>query len=62
MDHSHAGSAPALPVSDEPAEYRSEFKREMGFWGNLALGFTYLSPVVGVYTTIGAATDVPSTC
>jgi amino acid transporter len=55
MDHSHAGSAPALPVSDEPAEYRSEFKREMGFWGNLALGFTYLSPVVGVYTTIGAA-------
>ncbi|WP_166986895.1 APC family permease [Canibacter zhoujuaniae] len=31
------------------------FKREMGFWGNLALGFTYLSPVVGVYTTIGLA-------
>ncbi|MDO5367689.1 APC family permease [Kocuria sp.] len=32
-----------------------EFKRDMGFWGNLALGFTYLSPVVGVYTTIAAA-------
>jgi len=22
----------------------------MGLWGNFALGFTYLSPVVGVYT------------
>lgn len=28
------------------------FKRDMGFWGNLALGFTYLSPVVAVYTTL----------
>lgn len=55
MDHSLAGSPNALLDPDEPQEYRSEFKREMGFWGNLALGFTYLSPVVGVYTTIGAA-------
>lgn len=55
MDHSPVGSPNALLDSDEPQEYRSEFKREMGFWGNLALGFTYLSPVVGVYTTIGAA-------
>lgn len=54
MDHSLAGSA-TLTAPEEPQEYRSEFKREMGFWGNLALGFTYLSPVVGVYTTIGAA-------
>ncbi len=36
-------------------QIKSEFKRDMGFWGNLALGFTYLSPVVGVYTTMGAA-------
>lgn len=35
--------------------YDTEFKRDMGLWGNVALGFTYLSPVVGVYTTIGAA-------
>ncbi|RRD61516.1 APC family permease [Leucobacter sp. OH1287] len=28
------------------------FRRDMGFWGNLALGFTYLSPVVAVYTTL----------
>ncbi|NLT27322.1 MAG: amino acid permease [Microbacteriaceae bacterium] len=33
----------------------SEFKRDMGFWGNLALGFTYLSPVVGVYATFAAS-------
>lgn len=36
-------------------EHPEEFKRDMGFWGNLALGFTYLSPVVGVYTTLAAA-------
>jgi amino acid transporter len=30
--------------------YRPRFKRSMGLWGNFALGFTYLSPVVGVYT------------
>ncbi len=29
--------------------YTSEFKREMGLWGNIAVGFTYLSPIVGVY-------------
>lgn len=55
MDHSLTASPPAPEGSAEPQEYRSQFKREMGFWGNLALGFTYLSPVVGVYTTIGAA-------
>jgi amino acid transporter len=30
--------------------YRPRFERSMGLWGNFALGFTYLSPVVGVYT------------
>ena len=30
--------------------YKSEFKREMSPWANFALGFTYLSPVVGIYT------------
>lgn len=54
MDHHHAGSSSVTAPGESP-EYESEFKREMGFWGNLALGFTYLSPVVGVYTTIGAA-------
>jgi amino acid transporter len=30
--------------------YRPRFERSMGLWENFALGFTYLSPVVGVYT------------
>ena len=30
--------------------YKSEFKREMSPWANFSLGFTYLSPVVGVYS------------
>lgn len=43
---------------DSPAQDESEFKRDMGFWGNLALGFTYLSPVVGVYTTFALAMGI----
>ncbi|GAA5052066.1 amino acid transporter [Thermocatellispora tengchongensis] len=35
--------------------YESEFKREMSPWANFSLGFTYLSPVVGVYTLFGFA-------
>lgn len=38
--------------------YSTEFKRDMGLWGNIALGFTYLSPVVGVYTTIAVALSI----
>jgi amino acid transporter len=30
--------------------YESEFKREMTPWANFSLGFTYLSPVVGIYS------------
>jgi len=30
--------------------YEKQFKREMTFWGNVSLGFTYLSPVVGIYS------------
>lgn len=30
--------------------YNVAFERSMGLWGNFSLGFTYLSPVVGVYT------------
>ena len=30
--------------------YSSEFHRSMGLWTNMALGFTYLSPLVGVYS------------
>ncbi len=30
--------------------YTSEFKRDMSLWANFSLGFTYLSPVVGIYS------------
>ena len=30
--------------------YSSNFDRTMSVWQNFSLGFTYLSPVVGVYT------------
>ncbi|GAA3528454.1 amino acid permease [Aeromicrobium flavum] len=35
--------------------YQSEFKRDMSPWANFSLGFTYLSPVVGVYTVFAFA-------
>lgn len=35
--------------------YKSDFKREMSLWENFALGFTYLSPVVGIYTVFAFA-------
>ncbi|HJY25213.1 MAG TPA: hypothetical protein VJ649_06035 [Actinomycetes bacterium] len=30
--------------------YSGDFHRSMSLWSNLALGFTYLSPLVGVYS------------
>ncbi len=35
--------------------YTSNFDRTMSFWENFALGFTYLSPVVGVYSVFAMA-------
>ena len=35
--------------------YESSFKREMTLWQNFSLGFTYLSPVVGVYSLFALA-------
>ncbi|WML41493.1 amino acid permease [Neobacillus sp. OS1-2] len=35
--------------------YESEFRRDMSPWANFSLGFTYLSPVVGVYTLFAYA-------
>ncbi len=33
----------------------SEFRRDMSPWANFALGFTYLSPVVGIYSLFAIA-------
>jgi amino acid transporter len=52
---------PAGEAHDEDAArlaalgYESEFTREMSLRSNFALGFTYLSPVVGVYTLFAFA-------
>jgi len=35
--------------------YEARFERKMGLWENFSLGFTYLSPVVGVYSTFALA-------
>ncbi len=35
--------------------YTSKFERSMSFWENFSLGFTYLSPVVGVYSVFAMA-------
>jgi len=39
----------------EALGYDSNFDRSMSMWQNFALGFTYLSPVVGVYTVFAFA-------
>lgn len=41
--------------------YTAKFDRSMSLWENFALGFTYLSPVVGVYSVfdLGLATGGP---
>jgi amino acid transporter len=42
--------------------YRQQLTRALGVWSNFSLGFTYLSPVVGVYTlfAFGLATAGPA--
>ena len=50
----------AITSHDDAAQlaelgYESRFERRMGLWENFALGFTYLSPVVGVYSTFAIA-------
>jgi len=39
----------------ESLGYKPRFKREMSPWANFALGFTYLSPVVGIYVTFSGS-------
>jgi amino acid transporter len=52
---------PETPPADRDAAqlealgYDSKFDRSMSLWANFALGFTYLSPVVGVYTLFAFA-------
>jgi amino acid transporter len=48
-------AGPPAGQTDDDAQlaalgYSGEFHRSMGLWANMALGFTYLSPLVGVYS------------
>ncbi|KHK98686.1 amino acid permease [Microbacterium mangrovi] len=38
--------------------YQENFNRSMSLWANFALGFTYLSPLVGVYSLFAVALSV----
>jgi len=57
--HHHEHDADAATLAS--LGYTSEFRREMSPWANFALGFTYLSPVVGIYTlfAVGLITGGP---
>ena len=48
VDHEHDEDAAHL--ASLGYSYDTTFKREMSFWGNVSLGFTYLSPIAGVYS------------
>jgi amino acid transporter len=47
-------------IADDNAQlrqlgYEATFERSMSLWANFSLGFTYLSPVVGVYTLFASS-------
>jgi amino acid transporter len=50
----HPSGPHAAPLDDDAQlaalGYSGQFERSMGLWANMALGFTYLSPLVGVYS------------
>ena len=67
MKENEADVRSTAPTSNVDAEqlktlgYAAKFDRSMTLWENFALGFTYLSPVVGVYSVfdVGMAAGGP---
>jgi amino acid transporter len=55
MDEQRAHSADSDAEQLRALGYTSHFDRTMSKWENFSLGFTYLSPVVGVYTVFATA-------
>lgn len=60
VNHTKMGGSAAEHFDSDAAHlaslgYKSEFRRDMSPWANFSLGFTYLSPVVGVYTVFAYA-------
>jgi len=57
---SAAATTGVRPRTDEEVleslGYEQELKRGLSFWSNFAIGFAYISPVVGLYAIIGLAT------
>ncbi|MNF75737.1 Putrescine importer PuuP [compost metagenome] len=53
MNSSEFSAADSDAAQLKALGYTSNFERSMSLWENFALGFTYLSPVVGVYTLFG---------
>lgn len=55
--------APPGPLAADDADrqqlaalgYEAQFERAMSLWANFSLGFTYLSPVVGIYALFAVA-------
>lgn len=54
-DQPTAASADADAEQLAKLGYESQFTREMNLWENFSLGFTYLSPVVGIYSLFALA-------
>jgi amino acid transporter len=59
--------APGTPAENEDARletlgYRPQLNRVLGYFANFAVAFTYLSPMVGIYSLflLGAATGGPA--
>ncbi len=55
MASNESGSVDHDAVQLKALGYESLFERTMSKWENFSLGFTYLSPVVGVYTIFAVA-------
>src|SRR5580700_3904522 len=55
MDDQRTHSADSDAEQLRALGYTSHFDRSMSKWENFSLGFTYLSPVVGVYTVFATA-------
>ncbi len=55
MNDQRAHSADSDAEQLRALGYTSHFDRSMSKWENFSLGFTYLSPVVGVYTVFATA-------
>lgn len=59
--HPDDGQEPILGQRDEDSlaefGYKQELARTLGFWTTWALGFAFISPIVGLYTIFALATE-----